>query len=98
MASNPALADAPPDREDMSQQGAPGIQPESQPSAMPDQQEQSKGLVSAVKQVSTGIEDLARQFPAGAKEFKGAQDKLIEAMQKVLSNMKQKQSGAAPAG
>jgi hypothetical protein len=91
MASAPVSMGEPPDREDM-QGPVTGIAgPPSNPSPMPAPQDQTRGFVGTVKQIHTMIEDTARQFPAGANEFRKAQDALKEAMIKVINEQQKQQ-------
>lgn len=71
---------------------------QSQAAAPSSKQEQSKGVVAQIKGVHSQLDDLARQFPAGAKELKKAQDSVKEAMVKILSDMQKPSQGGPPVG
>lgn len=70
----------------------------SQATAPATRQEQSKGVVAQIKGLHSQLDDLARQFPAGAKELKKAQDSVKEAMVKILSDMQRPSQGGPPVG
>lgn len=67
------------------------------PSALPSQKDQARGFMEQMKSFSNGIEDLARQFPAGAKEFKNATDALKDGSVKVITEMQRAKGGKATA-
>jgi len=71
---------------------------QSQAAAGPSKQEQSKGAVAQIKAVHSQLDDLARQFPAGAKELKKAQDAVKEAMVKIIGDMQRPSQGGPPVG
>jgi hypothetical protein len=69
--------------------------PQGSPSPMPDAQKQAQGAVNQVKQLHTQIDDLARQYPAGAKALSKAKDAVTEAMTQIISEMQKSQKGGA---
>lgn len=89
MASPAMGTDEPPSRDDASPGTASSmVGGDSSPSpSMPDPKEQARGIISQIKQLSTGIEDMAKQFPAGSKEFKMANDNLKDAMAKIITEL-----------
>ena len=70
--------------------------PQGSPSPMPDPQKQAQGAVMRVKELHTQLDDLARQFPAGAKALGKAKDAVTEAMTQIISEMQKNQGGANP--
>lgn len=72
--------------------------PVSSQAADTSKQDQSKGVVAQFKGVHTQLDDLARQFPAGAKELRRAQDAMKNAMVKIISELQRPAQGGSAVG
>lgn len=96
-AAQPTMGD-PPDRGGSFDSSALVDSPAANPSPMPNLKEKSKGVVSQFRTLHGQLDDLAQQFPAGAKELKKAQDALKESMVKILSELQRPAQGGPQAG